>query len=302
MAEKTAVVEEKVVEEKVVPVLSKIFELIESGPRVQFFRTNEDGTRMAVQNYDEFTPHMMYTFTTQEGNSRTIRFLKASNDIDLDVQIKAGFEANLKITEADRSELRFKKNKLISNKKNVLAFLAAAPSNENFEGDRSDYQVTFREFKPEISRKKNADLALKQAKAIVALEDFTDEQMDSKLLKINGSAYQLPQLSEEKKEALLDIINEVSAEDLSILKTILEQGKEDDLEVLLGKAINKKVISFIEAPGQIMIKRNGTFVKLLQVSEDHNEEQKIALFIDTLRTEEGKITLTAIKEALVEKK
>lgn len=294
MADKVAVAEIK----KTAPLETKIFELIESGPRVQFFKTLEDGSRLAVQNYDEYTPHMVYTFTDKEGNSRTIRFLKASNDIDLDKQIKAGFEANLKITEADRSELRFKKGKLITNKKNVLAFLAAAPCNETFEGDRGDYQVIFKEFKPEISRKKNADLALKQAKAIIAIEDFTDEQMDTKLLKINGSSYSLPESSDEKKEALLDIINEVSGQDLSILETIIEELKADDLEVLIGKAINKKVISFIEAPGQIMIKRNGTFVKLLQVSEDHSEDQKIALFIDTLRTEEGKITITAIKEAL----
>ncbi len=283
---------------KTAPPETKIFELIESGPRVQFFKTFEDGSRMPVQNYDEYTPHMVYTFTDNEGNSRTIRFLKASNEIDMDKQIKAGFDANTKITEADRAELRFKKSKLISNKKNVLAFFAACPSNQAFDGDRGDYQVIFKEFKPEISRKKNADLALKQAKAIIAIEDFTDEQMDTKLLKINGSSYSLPESSDEKKEALLDIINEVSGQDLSILETIIEELKADDLEVLLGLAINKKVISFIEAPGQIMIKRNGTFVKLLQVSEDHTEDQKISLFIDTLRTEEGKITLTAIKEAL----
>ena len=288
-------------EKKTAPeaLVTKIFELIESGPRVQFFRTLEDGSRMPVQNYDEYTPHMVYTFTDNDGNSRTIRFLKASNDIDMEKQVKAGFLDNLKITEADRSELRFKKGKLISNKKNVLAFLAAAPSNENFEGDRGDYQVIFREFKPEVGRKNNADLALKQARAIVALEDFSNEQMDNKLLKINGSAYALPESIEEKKEALLDIINEVSANDLTVLETILEKEKgTDDLQVLLGKAINKKVISFIEVPGQIMLKRNGKFEKLLQVSEDHSEEQKIALFTDTLRTEEGKINVTAIKEAL----
>lgn len=274
---------------------TKIYELIRSGARVPFFKTFEDGSRMEVENYDDYTPHMVYTFADTEGNSRTIRFLKASNEIDLDKQIKAGFDANVKITEADRAEIRFKKNKLITNKKNVKAFFEACPGNEAFEGDRGDFQITFREYKPELSRKKNSDLALKQARAIIALEDFTDIEMDSKLIQIMGSAYSLPLLETEKKEALLDIINE-SEESLDI---ILEKGKEDTIEVILGKAINKKVISFIEAPGQIMIKRNGIFGKLLTVSEDHSEEQKIALFTDVLRTEEGKITLVAIKEALL---
>lgn len=275
--------------------VQKIYELIKSGPRVQFFRTLEDGSKIEVENHDEFTPHLVYTFTDSEGNSRTTRFLKAANSIYQDEQIKAGFPANSKIGEADRAEIRFKGSKLVTSKKNVQQFLDNCPANEKFEGDRGEYQVCFREFKPEIVRKKNSDLALRQAKCIIALEGFSEEQMDTRLIRINGSGFGLPPTIEEKKEALLDLINEVDYETLAL---ILEEDQKDSIDIIVGKAINKKVLSFIEAPGQISIKRNGSFVKLLQVSEDHSEEQKIALFIDTLRTEEGKITLTAIEEAM----
>lgn len=276
-------------------ILQKIYELIPSGNRVTFFKTFPDGSKMPVVNHDDYGLHLTYTFTDKEGLSRTTRFLKAANTIWQDEQIKLGFPANQKLTEADRAEVRFKGSKIITTKKNVQDFLVNCPSNEAFEGDRGEYQVLFREFKPEISRRKNSDLALRQAKCILALEEMTPEQMDNKLLQINGSAYELPVDKEEKKEVLLDLVNELDYETLAL---ILEKEAEDSIEVIIGKAINQKVLSFIEAPGQISIKRNGEFAKLLQVSEDHNEEQKIALFIDTLRTEEGKITLTAIKEAL----
>lgn len=283
----------------------KTYHLIKSGPRVQLLRTIE-GKKVPVEVWDDFPMPLKFRTTDAEGNSITYRFVSECNEVEMAAQIKLGFLANYKFTQRDRDSLRFKNGYLTSTRKNIKAFLDIIPANESFTGERDETEVLFREYKPEVVRKATLNLGLRQAQALVAAHKLSEEQMDIKLIKIYGSAYQLPvadtaeRTKEAKLEALQDAINLVDDNNSeSVLAIITETDDQDNVETIIGKAVNAGIISFLEKADQIMIKRNGAFVEFLKISDQQNEEQKMNLFIDRLSASDGGSMLTAVKEALL---
>lgn len=282
----------------------KTYHLIKSGPRVELLRTIQ-GKKVPVEVWDDFPMPLKFRTTDAEGNSITYRFISESNEVEMAAQIKLGFLANYKFTQRDRDSLRFKNGYLTSTRKNIKAFLDTIPANEAFTGERDETEVLFREYKPEVVRKANLNLGFRQAQALVAAHSLSEEQMDIKLIKIYGSAYQLPvgadaeKQKEAKLEALQDAINAVDDNSESVLTIITKTEDQDNVETIIGKAVNAGVISFLEKADQIMIKRNGLFVEFLKISDQQNEEQKMNLFIDRLSASDGGPMLTAVKEALL---
>lgn len=283
----------------------KIYRLLDAGPKVKFTRTTEDGQKIAVEIYNPWRPHLRYRVTTPEGKSQTLRFLRESDSIDQAQQIKDGFLANLPFSTADRRELDFINGEIETDKVNVQKFLDAIPHNKAYAGDRTGFDIRFEEFIPVVARKLNLALGKKQAQAALAMHDMAEEEMDIAILKIHGSAFQLPvgddtrEGIESRISAKMEILQNEINDNEAALDIILEAKQTDTVETIIGKAVNAGVLSFIEQPDAVMIKRDGKWVKLLAISDQHDETQKQQLFRDRLESEDGKPMLKAITEQLI---
>jgi hypothetical protein len=277
----------------------KIYQLIQSGDRVKFFRKQKGSNqRLAAANsISDYQIPLKFTFTDEQGMSRTIRYLSQSNTIYQDEQIKNGFLANIKLTSRDRADLKFKGGFLIAKKKNVQDFLDTCPCNEAFVGDRDGAMILFREFKPAEGKKENISRAYNQAKAVIAMKEFSESEIDKKLIEIFGSLLKLPKERQDKEELMIAAINDTP----SALDIILKENKTDEVMITIGLAINNDVLSFIKNPEYVMLKRVDEWEQLRRVSRDNSEQQKVALFADFLQSTEGKTTLEVIAN-LVEAK
>lgn len=279
-------------------VAKKIYHLIRSGARAKLTRGVVDGNRVEVDTWDDYKIPAKYRTVDENGKSVVLRLLAECDSIDQAEQVKLGFPANLKFTERDGQLRLFKNGKLESTRSNQIAFFDSIPGNIAFKGDRGDYSVLFEEYIPQVAQKQNVDFGFKQAQAMVAAYNLDEATIDTKLIRLYGGTYQLPDTRDAKLEAIQDAINEAT-ETSAALDIILETSETETIETTIGKAINAGVLSFIQKPDQVMIKREGQFVDFLKISADHTEQQKLDLFIDRLSASDGKVMLNAVKEALL---
>lgn len=273
----------------------KVYQLITTGDRVTFFRKMKDGRKVPVAStVSDYKVPLKYTFTDEAGESKTIRFLKASNTPYQDEQIKAGFLANIKLTSSDRNELLFKNGFLVTAKANVQKYLDIAPCNEAFKGDRDNVPVLFREYKPKDDKKKNFNHAMRQAEAVTKMRDFEESEIDEMLVGIFGSHVTIPKDMEDKQELMLFAINEHD----HALDIILKKKEADKTAVLIGLAINAGVLSFQNDPKYVQLKAKDKWENIKNLSEEHNEEQKLSLFKDFIDSSDGKALKSSIETAL----
>lgn len=280
--------------------MKKEYRLIISGDRVKQFKTIGDN-KIFVDTINDWRPSLVSRFTDEKGKRKVLRFLAESDDVEMDKQIANNFPANTKIGQEDRDELTFKKGILITEKANVILYLDSIPENKSFRGDRGATQPQFEEYIASVQSKKNVSLGLMQAKAILFVNKMTDDELENKLLKINGSTYEIPETREDKIEAMYAIVSDIDEEKSEIFEIIGEDTKED-VVTLVGRAINAKVLSFINKPNNIQLKRNGEWKDVWPVSDQHTEQQKQDMFLDRLNTTEGAAMVVAIQEALKNEK
>ena len=228
----------------------KTYQLIEVGNRVNYVQRFPDGTILRYKNPPKsYKPPRKLVFTDEEGRVQVVRYLRSANTIYQDKQKELGFGENVKITRFDSKDVEFVNGFLTTNKQTVIDFLEKTPLFEGWVGDRQGISAVCREFKPQENKKKNISLAQNQANAVIAITKMDADKLDTVLLMLYGGHYPLPIEIEDKQEALLDAINDNELSELAITH-ILGEPKDDDIEILIGKAINANVISFTQKKGK----------------------------------------------------
>lgn len=275
-----------------------------------------DNTKSSVEHYTRVNqnqrvrddqrpndrPFLQITYQDHEGTNRTIRFKLNCNTIFQDEQIeKLKIPANEKFTDAERNMLMFRNGVLVVTNKSAQAFLDAHPQNENFKGECPEiHGKLFKEYNPEAKTESDVKVFRRRLAAANKVAAFTTvEEAQSLLLRLYGSYYKVPG---DLNDCVTQLVAFMDESDEEGIEEVLRDGKtlEDEITILIGKALQKQVISF-EEPGMenfVVKKKNGNVFPLKEISATISTAERRRLFSEFLASPDGGLTLEDLRKSV----
>ena len=264
-------------------------------------------------------PHLSYVVTDELGKVKTKRFINGCNSIDREEQIKLGYDKNFEPTRVESDKLRFHNGFCVVTDQNVLNFLWESPQHLLYKGNRDNTtEVLYRLQEKGLEATSTAVLLNLTNKALTVVGNLLDVDNDyanvnkdaiqNILFTLYGAHYVIP-------ENPADIYNNFGAElglatdkDDDIFKVIFAQKDNKlteqidvsiSLNILLGKAIEEKIISFDIEPNNVHLKigKNYQVCYNCATNTSTNEELK-NFFIEYLKTEDGVKLVKTIEKNL----
>lgn len=246
------------------------------------------------------------------GKRTVLRYLsECGTTINQDEQIKLGFAKAGDPNEFSRQSRDDNQitNGFISSKNDIhLEYLEKTGFNRDIAEGYSrvlEFGEYYKEYKPQIAVKENNEFTRLQAKALTRFDELSDEDKQTVLLKINGSFYQFSDDKEDWYTDITSIVNsstQVDRKNIDLILNFAESKKTavTDVSVIIGRGIDKKILSFTEDTESIMSKSkvSDKWVKVLSVTPTLPLESKLSLFTDYLQTKDGETVLNNIKAAL----
>lgn len=250
---------------------------------------NRDGLRLDTpRRVGLFLQHV---FTDKTGKQKKTRFKKGSTSIFMDEQIKAdNIPANDKYTEEERNTLLFVNGVLVTSDEYLQTFLDKDnnPQREDFTGrNRGNAGPIFVELDEEaLADEENAFLQ-KMSKALMKIFSMDLVESQSLISLIYGSSYPAP----ARLKDCQNLCAKACEGDEQTIDLILNDGwgEDSDITVLLGKAINLKVVSFDMKPNFVQIKKGEKWIDSKMIVADSYEQREM-LFKQYLASEEGELT------------
>lgn len=279
------------------------------------YQTTQGGQRSRITKRPFYRPYLQITYTGVDGKNKTIRYKKVSNTIYQDEQIKDGIPANERFTQSERDELYFRHGILTTTLPLAQTFLDNHPENENFKG-QCEVRKAFKELDKAVEDKiTNAELK-KRAKAANKIFNLSLSEAQELLIRINGSYFKTPSpedyegTNEEKEESALALCQNMLVDFLDDtneagIDEILKENKELNIDeqntVLIGKLINKGLLSFSQTEGKISKKgKDGSWIEVRDMSDQYTMDEKKRLFSDFLNTKDGKDLKNDLENDLAE--
>lgn len=237
--------------------------------------------------------------------NRTLRLKLSSNSIFQDDQIKEGIPANVPFTPAERKAVEFRHGVLVTKNEVVQKFLDSHPQNEAFKGQcDSIKQPLFREYiEANDVKNKNQEMR-KRVEAANKILALNLDEAHNLLLKINGSFFDLPgskakteeeitAATEKCQNMLMDWMDET---DEAGLDRLLEDitSNDDKIKILIGKAVNKGVLSFSQNNNQVSLNKSGKWVDVKMISSETPAAERERLFAEYLSSKDGELLLADI--------
>ncbi len=254
-------------------------------------------------------PYLQIAFQDRDGKRRVIRLrLSMTDEIFMDEQKKLGIEANIPHTQRDKDAVRFVFGTLMTANLTVQKFLETSPQFEPFwqkdEKGREPgvcedlfgplYKL-LDESKDILGRSEEFKI---RVKAGALINDLNLKSAQDMLIRVYGSFYKPPAVSEsmtaevalaECQNQLVDFIDDLKIDQL---KEFLEKADTEDLSdkvtVLIGNAIQAGLISFDKIPNQVTKTKGNKDQRLMTLSNEHSEEQRLVMFAEFLVSENGK--------------
>lgn len=278
----------------------KIYHLIDNGESsVQIYQRVNKNQRVRIGNRKDDRPYLQVTFTDEEGINRTMRFKLNCNTPYQDDQIeKHKILANERFTDAERGMLYFKNGVLVVQNPNAQTFLDKHPQNEAFKGDCPDVtKKLFREFVPEEKTKREVGAFKRRLEAANKVASVSLEEGQSLLMRLHGSFYKPAEDIDGVITALVAYLDE--SDDAGV-EEILRDGKtlQDEITILIGKALQKDVISFTESGMEnfVVKKKGGNVIPLKEISGNLPLAERKRLFADFLASNDGVLHLDDLRK------
>ncbi len=247
------------------------------------------------------------TFMDRDGKNKTIRLKLNTDEIFLQNQIKPeiGIPANEKYTQAERDALMFRDAVLMTTNPTVVKYLDTSPQYEGFwipdaegkVGQCPDIQKPlYKKYDKTVEVKSNHamfQLRLKAANKINDLKDVTEAQ--ELMYRLNGSSFKAPDDLLECIDMLVGFIDDA---DEVMLNALLKEklNVDEKVTVLLGKAINMKIISFDKVPDQITMTIGTNTRNIKEISSEYSFEERKRYFSEFLTIADGKLLLDDIQK------
>lgn len=231
--------------------------------------------------------------------NRTIRLKLSSNTIYQDEQIKEGILANVPFTTAERNAVKFVQGVLMTKNTIVQKFLEASPQFGNFKGycdavkeplyDLYDKSIEMKATTDEFKKR------LKAANKIAEIEDLKEGQ--DLMIRLNGSFFKTP---DNLDEVIAGLISYLDDADEAMLDKIINDSmtKDEEIIILVGRAVAAEIISFDQLPNQVAMKKGNNWIPVKMISSDIQASERQRFFVEFLSTNDGKLLQDDLKKQL----
>lgn len=238
--------------------------------------------------------YLRHTFQDAKGTRKVTRYKSYATSIDQTIQIKENLiPANEPFTIDERGDLEIINGVLIADEADEIKinFLSADnnPQRVDFTGrNRGGVTGIFMELDEEAMADEENDLIFKTAEALQLIKKMSEDEAAAYISLFRGSSYPVPARLKERQNLLAkDLENNEQKIDM-ILNSVRNQ--DDEVTILLSKAINQGVILFEQKPNYVSIKRGDQWQDAKMISsEQYNYEEREILFRQHLASPEGEL-------------
>ena len=244
----------------------------------------------------------------KNGRNRTARLKLNCDTIWQDEQMKpeVGIPANEPFTPRERDAVKFVNEMLITSNPIVQNYLESVPQFDGWwkedkgEVGMSDETPLYTLLDKEVEAKATNSgfkKRLKAANKIAAIEDLKEGQ--DLMIRLNGSFFIPPDDILDIQNALIDFIDDA---DDAMLDALLKEDKDVSVDekatILIGRAINEKIISFEALTNQVGKKKGDGWVEVKEISSEHSLEERKRYFAEFLTSDDGKLLRADLEKEL----
>lgn len=237
-------------------------------------------------------------FDNKTEKNLTIRLKLNCNSIWLDEQTKMGLPSHITYrdgtfglvppTQAERDAVMFKNGVLKTSNPIVQQYLEASPQFEGFDGKCDKIrQPLYSLLDKEKDDDDDINLFDKQIEAgqkIKELETLGDAQ--ELMYHLNGFWFKAPETLKQCKVQLIKFLDD--ADDAMLDKLLADtKTKDDEVKILIGRAMAKGIISLTANPNQVSLKKGNGWVDVRMISSETPKEERTRLFAEYLLSKDG---------------
>jgi hypothetical protein len=248
----------------------------------------------------------------EKGKRIVLRYLAECPDtVVQEEQVKLGFPKPNDPNEFSRQSMsdNWVSNDFVVSKNAAhLEYLLRAGWNEGLPKTSQrvpEFGAYYKEYKPQLAVKQNNAFTKDQVKALSKFESLNESDQKTVLLKIKGSFYSFSEDKEDWYADITAIVNASTEHDRSAIDVINGYAADKknavvDVSVLIGIAIDKKLLSFVDDIENVLARGKVTdkYIKIFSVTSTLPLESKLSLFSDFLKTKDGEPVLNNIKESI----
>lgn len=243
--------------------------------------------------------YLQVTFQDRDGNNKTIRLKLGTDEIFQDKQIKEfSIPANERFTQAERDAVRFKDGVLTTSNKTVQKFLEASPQFEGFwlpdaQGKTAGYcaeikSPLYKLYDKTVEIESDDKMFKLRLAAANKIAGLTKEEGQSLMIRLNGSYFTPP---DDEKEVRLGLVAFLDAANEAALNEILKEdiNLDEEVTILLGKAIKHGIISFDKVENQVVKLKGDKIIPLKEISSQHDPDERKRYFSEFITSNAGKL-------------
>lgn len=263
--------------------------LQDSAPTAPIYVQVGKNERVRLDKLPKASVYLKTSITTEDGSNRILRLKLNSDSIYQDEQMTKGIPANEKFTNAERDAVRFTNGILITTNPVVQKFLDSHPENVAFKGMSNDGLVPKFALEDKQAEVKASMTEfrqrLKAANYIDSLSDLREAQ--NLLIYIRGTFYTPPT---ELAFAQRELVNEIEENEEALRKVLSweERTETDDINIMIARLVQAKVLAFDHEPNAISKQINNEWKTIREISSsEYNLEQRQSHLVTFLSTPEG---------------
>lgn len=237
-------------------------------------------------------------FDKKTEQNKTIRLKLNTNTIWLDEQVKQGMPGhitykdgsfgNVPPTQAERDAVMFKNGVLKTSNPIVQQYLEASPQFHGFDGLCDKIRQPLYELL-DLEKEMDDDISLfdKQVEAAVKIKGIeTLEEAQELMYHLNGFWFKAPETLKECKKGLIQFLDD--ADDIALDKLLENtKTKDDEVKILIGRAMARGIISFTANPNQVSLKKGSGWADVRMISSDTPKDERTRLFAEYLLSKDG---------------
>jgi len=120
------------------------------------------------------------------------------------------------------------------------------------------------------------------------------------MIKLNGTFFKAPDDMEEIVDGLISFLDD--ADEAGLDKLLSDTtSKDEEITILVGRALAAKEISFDEKKNQVSLKKGNGWVDVKMISSDLPTEERLRYFSEFLSSTDGELLLKDLKKRVDKK-
>lgn len=292
------------------PVTKTYIALKHTRSSAQVFVQVSKDKRVKIEEIPVDHAYSRITFMDAEGHNKTIRLKAGCDEIDQKLQINPAtynIPANEPFSQQERDMLKFRYGVLITDNPTVQLFLETSPQFDKFWDKGPDGKKRIGRC-PSINRpmytlydegvelQEDDDKFMKRLKAANKIAELKElSKAHELMIRLFGSFYTAPTDLRKCRSVLIDWLDDADDQMLDkLLKN--ETNADEDATILIGKALNLKVISFDLVQDQVVqVLPNRKTKNLREIPSAYTADERKQYFQQFLTSEDGKLLMKDLK-------